>query len=437
MPPAAPLPPPDRLALALWRRGAEREALEIAQAAISRGDPRWTHCRALVDQMRRRERPDASEPVPTIDLSLIGAMLEAGQLFEARAVLRGAKLDDPMAARLRRVLDAALAPFPGGADPSFGSVLGLIRAGRAASALRALEEVARQNPAPPRWLSERLRALTSLVQGGWRHEPEPVEEITRDTVLDRIRARDLTAALEAAKTAHARELAEVLERLVAATERVLTDSMPDSDDPETVPMQGHRLAELHVRMGALGEADRTYRALLRDQPEDERARAMLADVVVLRRALGEEASPMPPRPSASVEWLKKNAPRAAGGWAKGNHKVSWEGPEEDSTANLDASQEAELLLKLGKAEQALDVYRILSIRHPKQQAYRKRIAEIEALIAQRMTPIAGEMTAQHDLSALSEQAIPTHHKVRLADFAGFDEVEEGPTKVDKLRRDDD
>src|SRR5690606_29878287 len=193
-----------------------------------------------------------------------------------------------------------------------------------------------------------------------------------------------------------------------ATERVFTDaSMPDSDDPETVPMQGHRLAEFHVRMGVLGEAERSYRAMLRDDPDDERARTMLADVIALRRALGESPDPVPPRPNAGVSWLKKNAPRRPGGtegWASGSSAgrySAWaDAPQEDSTATLDASQEAELLLKLGRAEQALDVYRILAIRHPKQQLYEKRIAEIEAMIAERMMPIEGELTVRQDLSTL-------------------------------------
>ncbi len=436
MPPAGPPPPPDRLVVALWRRGATRQALEVAQAAISRADPRWAHCRAQIERMRRGESIDDGAEVPALDLGLIAAMLDAGQLFEARTVLAGAGIASATASRLARTLDAALAPFPPDADPSFGAVLQLVRAGRAASALRALEEVVQQSAAPPSWLTERVRALTSLVQGLFWHEPEPIEAISRDTVLARSRARDRPAALVAAKAASATELAEVLARLIAATERVFTDSIPDVDDPETAPIQGHRLAELHVRMGVLAEADRGYRAALRDDPEDERARTMLADVIALRRALGESPDPLPARPSASVGWLKKNAPRASGGWAAGGRAPSWGAKEEDSTASLDASQEAELLLKLGRAEQALDVYRILAIRHPKQQAYRKRIAEIEALIAQRMTPIAAEVTARHDLTSLSEQAVPTHPRVRLSDFASFDEVEEGPTTVDRVRDDD-
>src|SRR5690606_818407 len=110
--------------------------------------------------------------------------------------------------------------------------------GQASSALRALEEVVRESPAPQAWLTARQRALASVVRGLWRHDPAPVEAVTRDTVLARIRARDLPSALEAARAAGASELAEVLGRLLAATERVFADGSADSDDPETAPIQG-------------------------------------------------------------------------------------------------------------------------------------------------------------------------------------------------------
>lgn len=435
------VPSSDRLAIALWRRGAAREAMELAYAAIVRGDPGAAACRVALERMRHGQSPDDGGPEIVLDLDLVRAMLELGQLFEARSVLRGGAIAGPAAARLARTLDAALAPFPPEADPSFEAVLGLVRAGQGASALRALDEVVRESAAPPAWLTARREALGAVVSGAWRHAPEPVEPMTRDTVLARLRARDLPSALAAAKAAHASELAEVLARLIQGTEGLFSDSMADSDDPMTVPIEGHRLAEFHVRMGVLGEADRCYRAMLRDDPDDERARAMLADVIALRRALGESPEPVPPRPNAGVAWLKKNSPRAASeGWASGSSAgryAAWaDAPQEDSTATLDASQEAELLLKLGRAQQALDVYRILAIRHPNQQAYRKRIAEIEALIAQRMTPIDGEVTIRQDLSSLQAQAVPTSPRVVLPEFPSFGDENEVPTTVDRLRDDD-
>lgn len=418
-------PPYDRIAVALWRSGAMEAAKELALAAITRGDPRATACHAVLDRIRGGGGANDGLPVPELDLGLVGGLVELGHLAEARAALAGIGTDEPAGARLRRLLDEVLAPFPPEADPSYTAVVHLVRAGCPSSALRALDEVVRASPAPPVYLVARQRALASCLHGSWRHEAEPVEPVTRDTVLARIRARDLPAALQAARAAGASELAEVLRRLVDATERVFTDSVPDTDERETVPMQGHRLAEFQVRIGLLSEADRSYRAVLRAQPGDERARTMLTDVVALRRALGETTDPVPARPGAQVEWLKKNAPRSSGeGWAAGSaaRHPSWGDATEDSTAQMLPAEEAELLLKLGRVEQALYMYRILAARHPNKEAFQRRIAEIEALIAQRVSPAAAEVTVRRDLAALQQAA------------ATFDD--ETPTRVDRLPRPD-
>jgi tetratricopeptide (TPR) repeat protein len=436
---------------ALWRRGHAEAAQAFAAAALARDDRRRVALRAQLEALRAGRPLEAGaadagatdldvEP----DLELVSALVERHRYAEARWLLRAAGLDaeDPRGGRLGALLDEALAPFPDDADPAFAAVLRLLAAGQAPSALRALEEVARQSAAPAEWLGRRIGALEALVRGGWREgaTPEPpvapVAPVTRETVLARLRARDLPGALEAARGADAPELAAVLQRLVDATERVFSDPDGDGLEPETVPMQGHRLCEFQIRMGVLHEAERGYRAILRRAPADETARARLSDVVALRRALGEEPEPVPRR-RASMDQLKKNAPRATGGWASGSAARRYarfdEVEGEESTDVFLPAQEAELLLKLGKAEQALQVYRVLAIQHPNQQAYRKRIAEIEALIAQRMTSAAAEATRKHDLSELQRRAVPTKH-VRLPEATppGADgEPEEQPTLIDE------
>ena len=433
---------------AVWRAGGAGAAIELASHALARND----HHRPQVSEQLARLRaaaplePPAERP-PALDLELVGALVDRYRYHEARCVLRAAGLTEGSGRRLAALLDEALAAFPNEADPSFDAVLHLVRAGQAPSALRALEEVDREAVAPADWLTARVRALSALVRGTWREGPALVEDVTRETVVARIRARDLEGALEAARAAGAKELAAVLRRLLDATEGVFTDaSHPDTSDPETVPMEGHRLCEFQTRMGVLDQADRGYRAILRASPDDERARARLADVIQLREALGEAVQPLPPRARASVDGLKKNAPRAAGGWSAGGeapraYERFGESAAEESTDVLEASQEAELLLKLGKAEQALDMYRILAILHPKQQAYRKRIAEIEALIAQRMTGAVAEVTMRHDLSELRRRAVPTKPNVRLPEMdvprQPVDEDEEWPTLIDVVPELDD
>lgn len=429
-------PPNDRIAVSLFRIGAVPAAIEVAQLAIARGDARRIEAKVALERMKRGESPDDGREAPELDLALVGGLLDHGRMFEARAVLRAANVGGATASHLAQALDEALAPFPPEADPSFAAVLQLIRTGQAASAVRALDEVVRAAP-PPDWLAARHHALTTLLHGAWRDEAVPLPAVTRETVIARLKARDLPAALTAARTAGAVELAEVLTRLVGGSEGVMNESA-DSDDPETSPMAGHRLAEMHLRMGMLDEADRDYRRLIGHAPEDERARAMLADVIALRKAIGEPTEPLPPRAGASVDALKKNAPRASGkGWAAGGRYAKFgESEHEDSTAQLAAADEAELLLKLGKSEQALDMFRILAIRHPNQVAFRRRIVEIQALIAQRLTPIAEEATVQRDVSDLSAKAIPTSAYVQLPERAHpkFGE-EDDATTVDSPLRD--
>src|SRR5690606_12429570 len=133
------VPPCDRIAIALWRCGAAQAAMELAYAAILRADPTWPACRDALERIQSGASPDDGGPAPVLDLALVAGMLELGQLYEARSVLHGARIGGPAALRLARTLDEALAPFPPEADPSFEAVLALVRAGQAASALRALE----------------------------------------------------------------------------------------------------------------------------------------------------------------------------------------------------------------------------------------------------------------------------------------------------------
>lgn len=444
---SSPLPPSDQIVLALWRAGDARAAATFASQALARQDRRRAQVRTLLEAIREGRAAPAAAPdeeAPALDLSVAAALVDRYRYPEARTVLRARGLEnEPTGRRLGTLLDEALAPFPAEADASFAAVLHLVEAGQGPSALRALEEVERQSVAPAGWLTARTGALGALVRGDWKSGPVPVEAVTRDTVVARIRARDLPGALDAARAAGAGELAAILERLVSATERVFAERDEEEDglEPSTVPMEGHRLCEFQIRMGVLSKADRGYRAILKARPDDDVARARLGDVVALRRALGESPEPVPPR-RPRVSWLDKNAPRSSAGWSPGSNAARYPrfGDEdgEESTDVLAPAQEAELLLKLGKAEAALDMYRILAIRHPRQHAHRKRIAEIEALIAQRMTSAVTEVTARHDLSDLQRRAVPTKPNVRLPEMEHprFDESDDdASTVVDAIPED--
>lgn len=385
--------------------------MDLARAAIARND---SHQAVLSEQLEAlrggqplREHEAVEEP--TIDLSLVGALVDRHRYYEARSLARAIDPgEEPAVETISGLLDQALAPFPAEADASYGSLLQLARVGQAPAARRALQEVMLQLPEVPDWLRERYRALSVLESGEWRNLLRPVAQVTRDTVLERLRARDLRGALGAARAAGAGELAERLERLLSAIDE-LSRQLPDEDpkDQRTLPMEGHGMAVFQLRMGALKPAESCLRKILELEPDDEVARELLPDVIAVRRALGAEVEPMPPR-AASVHWLRKNRPAPTEGWASGDEHASWADDETDENTNvLNAAHEAELLLKLGKTDQALNLYRLLAIRHPKSAAYRARIREIEALIEHNVGAVAVEVTARHDLKELIERSLPT------------------------------
>lgn len=418
------IPPSDRIVVALWRAGHERAAKQYAGHALARNDPARAVLHRLTDAIDGGGAVPDAEPV-ALDFALVVALVDRYRLHEAETVLRAAELTrgDRRARRLAALLEDALAPFPADADPSFSAALQLVRAGQAPSALRALEEVIGMTVGAPEWLLRRQRALASLVRGGWWEAPEPVEQVTRDTVLARVRKRDLGGALEAAERAKAVELAGILRRLLAETEGLFAEAPPGTmDEPTTVPMEGHPLAEFHVRMGLLKEADGVYRKLLEQDPGDDRARRILADVIALRRALGDDAAPLPPRELSSVHWLSKKAPKRAADWSAGPDTAEQrfmrisEGEPEEPTDVLAAAEEAELMVKLGKADQALAIYRLLAVRHPNRAAYQRRIEEIEALVKEHAGPMAEAVTARHDMKALMAQAVPTNPKIEVKDL---------------------
>jgi len=69
------------------------------------------------------------------------------------------------------------------------------------------------------------------------------------------------------------------------------------------------------------------------------------------------------------------------------------------------------------------MYRILASRHPKKTVYKRRIKEIEALIVERLAPVAAEVTDHHDLSALGATAVPTNPRLHEHPHFGEDDMD--------------
>ena len=87
----------------------------------------------------------------------------------------------------------------------------------------AIDEVIAQSEHTPAWLVVRQRVLGALVRNTWRQE-QGTALLTRRAVLERVRARDLKGALDAAKASGSAEIVSILERLSAAAEKVRTKS---------------------------------------------------------------------------------------------------------------------------------------------------------------------------------------------------------------------
>ncbi|MGF1467901.1 MAG: hypothetical protein ACFCGT_17410 [Sandaracinaceae bacterium] len=379
-----PTPPPmHQLGLHLWRDGAVEDARELFSWGQRRRGADGARCRALLEALEAGREPPEAPPVE-VSLARVGELLDAERLHEARAFLRGSGLDQEAdAVRLAFLLDQALAPVPPGADPSFEAVLELVGAGHASTARRAMQNVLERDEGGPAWLVERSTALAQLLDGRWASPSDPAPRPTRGPVVERLRENDLPGALQAARRIGAEDLISILERLVAGSERVSGQRLADVD-PAAEPT-GHRLAELHLREGHLGLAALAYEEIRQEHPDDERAISRLADIADLRRVLGQATPPPPPRAARSGSALRKSGPRKLNphAWSAAGGRPSFLARADDETQALDAAREAELLLQLGKAEEALLVYRILCVRAPDESAYRQRLAEIEAVVEAR------------------------------------------------------
>ena len=441
---AAPLPGFDRIIASLVRRGFVDAARELGTLAVRRQDRAASEVR---EQLRRIEEGSPLRELAdvAIDGALALGLVEHHRYHEARIVFSLTATEDSRGARVVRLLDVVIAPFPEDADPSFSAVHRLIASGQSPSCLRALEEVLRQSVDPPGWLVERHRALSTLVRGAWKTDFHVLPEVTREHVREMLHRRDLFGALHTARAAEDTELAAALSRLHAATKDGLTDPSYDPSVGSTAPIEGHTFAEQQVRMCALDGADRAYRSLLRRNPRDELARTMLTDVIVVRRALGEKVLDVPKRPP-SVEVLDKRArARTDGPWAAGSNPPErfaryGDAELEESTDVVDPALEAELLLKVGKAASALAMYRLLAIRHPHRDRYRARADEIEAMLEQEASPMIAEITSKHSMESVPIGAFPSHDRIPIHDYPMYgadDDEEDTKTSVDALHLDED
>ncbi len=503
--------------------------------AATRRDPGERACAALLKALEARPDAAVSGPEVELDLSLAEDYVARGMFLEARAVLSGAGLDRvPPGADHARVLDELLAPLPDDAEPELLQAFRHLMTGGASLSLSLVEEHVQRGQALPPWAARRrtvLRALlldhalesaASVAQAatapGSQEAPEPQAPGAEPSELAReiarlIAERDLRGAV-AQLRAHCATSpddisaaigAEALERILRVLET--RDGMPDVIDTRTLPMGPQKVAELHLRMGNVAEAERLYRRVVVNQPENLELRAMLDDVQAVTRFLTAPSAPVAPRaasrpldvaaaeigirptvPLAIVAYddgesteedgpeelarlyteiagvraadpnaapseervtnpadvtrrvspsdiarvvtavraelppgvpstapvLSKKSAGPSGGFgatagyasAKGASSAtpSW---DDDETNTVTPAVEAELLLKQGFAIRALELYRMLADGNPADDALRRRVAEIEALIMAERLPMPDDVTVQRDISDLQRIARPT------------------------------
>ena len=321
-PPRAFLPPTDHVARELLKRGARDPAILLLRAATRR-DPGERACAALLKALEARPDAAVSGPEVELDLSLAEDYVARGMFLEARAVLSGAGLDRvPPGADHARVLDELLAPLPADAEPELLQAFRHLMTGGASLSLSLVEEHMQRGLALPPWAARRrtlLRALlldhalesaASVAQAatapGSQAAPVPQAPGGEPSELARelarlIAERDLRGAA-ARLWAHCASApddvsaaigAEALERILHVLDR--RDGIPEVVDTRTMPMGPQKVAELHLRMGNFAEAERLYRRVVVNQPENLELRAMLDDVQVVTHFLVSPSAPVAPR----------------------------------------------------------------------------------------------------------------------------------------------
>jgi hypothetical protein len=196
----------------------------------------------------------------------------------------------------------------------------------------------------------------------------------------------------------------------------------------TVPLEGAGLALLQLRMGNFQDAERLLRGIVVSSPADHVARDRLSDVLVLRRAIedveGDEPEPLELAKTPAPDWLNKRGPRASPeGWAaaapsKGasqSSSASWGDDEDGSTSVIRPDEEAELHMKSGHPERAIEIYEMLITRYPDKPRFRARLDEVRAMAA-RAVPVAPAPPAMPAAPAATAAPPPAVEEHAFGDF---------------------
>ncbi len=406
------IPPLELVARALAALGQSRAAIELLELGVQRGGEEGLRAEPLLATLRARSDVLLGAPGVRLDVDLVEAIATNGRLREALVVARAIDSGGTvLGLEISHALEVVLAPI---APDEPADMAACFREGIGGSAIAAQRVVLSPNASPD--LRHRAQLLVQLLRGfrAMTSSPGPTEGLSVDppvaaVIAEMLQRRDLLWGRRALEKVLAlpggRVLHEAVHDLIVATDHVAHEDGPGG--VATSPVQGDGVALLHIRMVNLDQAERTLRRICVERPDDRSAPRLLAAVSRLRAvqdASADEARPSEASPKgAPPEWLNKRARRGSvEGWAasakRGVTPVTY---EEAATSVLRPDDEAELHLRAGRPDKAVELYRRLAERFPDRTRFAERADEIARQMEQRALMFADEMTVRRDLRGLA------------------------------------
>lgn len=393
----------DDIARALLGRGALVSARELLAVVVARGGSDAARCRQ--ELMRLDANPDEAHAVPNLVLSaeLASEMAGDGRFREAQIVAR--TLEPSLRAiELLASLDRILAPLPEGTSPHIASAFETARQ----RADRNLAQQLAQDPNASEEVRRRATLIVELRRG-------PSASASSDSSLERVRtgrthpavSDAVRALLEHRDWARGESELRALSAHVGAGD-VLTSVLQlreamarlfeeeTGQGPSTVPLQGGSVAVFHLRMGNLAEAERTLRRVVLQDPSDARATSLLNDIDHLRGVAARSQS-VPPPAAPTPDWLDKRGRKPSmEGWAP-SKRMPTPSPEtqEVVTSVMRPDEQAELHLRGGRVDKAIELYEHLAATYPDRPHFAQRAEEIRRLQAKRDLVFVDELTIRH------------------------------------------
>lgn len=407
------IPPFDLVARALAALGHGRAAVELLEIVVGRGGEEASRASGLLATLRARSDAQLGVPGVRLDVDLVEAVATNGRLREAMVIARAIEhAGTVLGLEILHALELVLGPLP---DGEGADMILCYRDGVEHGSAIAAQRVVLSPTASPE-LRRRAQVLVQLLRG-FRAISAPadtaqvlsVDPRVGSVVAEMLSRRDLAwgaRALEpVAELTGGPEMMEAVRLLLANTDRVAFEDGPGG--AATSPIEGLGTALLHLRMLSLEPAERVLRRICVERPEDRDAPALLRAVGRLRAvqdASVDEARAGDAGPKAAApEWLNKRGRRASvEGWAASAKRgVTPLAYEEVATSVLRPDDEAELHLRAGRPDKAVELYVRLAERFPDRPRFAARAAEIQAQMDARALMFADEMTIRRDLRPLA------------------------------------